>query len=555
MAEESYSTQRLDHLGIVAGICQQIGLVEQIDTYVGATERKVSVGEAVQAMVLNALGFVESALYLTPEFFDNKPVGLLIREGLTAEDLNDDSLGRALDMLYNADITQVFFCVAFHALNVFEIEHDSDSPVVGGPTFVHLDNTTFSLEGDYAIPSEDPRAVRIAHGYSRDHRPDLKQVVVSLICSYQSSIPVWLQALDGNRADKESFPRIIQAYVSQMQESDTKELPYFIADSALYSEKNIKSLSQVKWITRIPGTLNEVKELYKSITPEQMHESALEGYSYLEIGNYYGGLRQRWLVVFSKAAYKRGEATFRKRLSERRTQAKKSLKQLSQQEFPTQEAAKTAVRVLEAQWKFHQATTVQLEKVFRYKRAGRPRKGEKPEHVGWRVAGEVVDNEEAIAEALKSKGKFILGSNELDEERLPAEMILTAYKGQAASVERGFRFLKDPMFFASGLFLEKPERIMALLMVMGLSLLVYALAERSLRTELVQRDESIPNQVGKPTQRPTMRRIFQVFQGIDVLLIKHPLRTQRQVLNLKPIHLRVLDLLGPEVKKYYILDG
>jgi transposase len=555
MAEETYSTQRLDHLGIVAGICQQIGLVEQIDTYVGSTERKVSVGEAVQAMVLNALGFVESALYLTPEFFDNKPVGLLIREGLTAEDLNDDSLGRALDMLYKADITQVFFCVAYHALNVFEIGHDSDSPVVGSPTFVHLDNTTFSLEGDYAIPSEDPRAVRIAHGYSRDHRPDLKQVVVSLICSYQSSIPVWLQALDGNRVDKESFPKIIQAYVSQMQASDSRELPYFIADSALYSEKNIKSLSQVKWITRIPGTLNEVKKLYKSITPEQMQESALEGYSYLEVGNYYGGLPQRWLVVFSKAAYKRESATFRKRLAEKRTQGEKSLKQLSQQEFPTQKAAKTAVRGLESQWTFHQATIVKLEKIFRYKRAGRPGKGEKPEHVGWRVVGEVVDNEEAIAQALKSKGKFILGSNELDEEQLPAQMILTAYKGQAASVERGFRFLKDPMFFASSLFLEKPERIMALLMVMGLSLLVYALAERSLRTELAQRDESIPNQVGKLTQRPTIRRIFQVFRGIDILLIKNHLGIQRQVLNLKPIHLRVLDLLGPEVKKYYILDG
>jgi transposase len=541
MSEETYTTQRLDHLGIVAGICQQIGLIEQIDTCVGSTGRKVSVGEAVQAMVLNALGFVGRALYLTPEFFDNKPVDILIRAGLIAEDLNDDSLGRALDMLYKAGITQVFFCVASHALSVFGIEHD----------FVHLDNTSFSLEGDYAIPSEDPGAVQIAHGYSRDHRPDLKQVVVSLICSYQSSIPVWLQALDGNRADKESFPRIIQAYISQMQAS---QLPYFIADSALYSEKNIKSLRQVKWITRIPGTLNEVKELCKSITPEQMQRTDLEGYSYLEVGNYYGGLRQRWLIVFSEAAYKREAATFRKRLAENNIQAEKSLKQLSQQEFPTAEAAKTAVRVLEAQWEFHQATT-QLEKVFRYKRAGRPRKGEKPEHVGWRVVGEVVDNEEAIAEALKSKGKFILGSNELNEEKLPAEMILTAYKGQAASVERGFRFLKDPMFFASSLFLENPERIMALLMVMGLSLLIYALAERSLRTELAQRDESIPNQVGKPTQRPTIRRIFQVFQGIDVLLIQHPLGTKRQVLNLKPIHLRVLDLLGPEVKNCYIRDG
>jgi transposase len=469
---------------------------------------------------------------------------LLIREGLTADDFNDDSLGRALDMLYQAGITQVFFCVASHALSVFEIEHD----------FVHLDNTTFSLEGDYAIPSEDPKAVRITHGYSRDHRPDLKQVVVSLICSYQSSIPVWLEALDGNRADKESFPSIIGTYVSQMQASDTRELPYFIADSALYSEKNIKSLWQVKWITRIPGTLNEVKELYKSITPEQMQESDLEGYSYLEIGSYYGGMRQRWLVVFSKAAYKREAATFRKRLSERRTQAEKSLKQLSQQEFPTQEAAKTAISALEAKWEFHQAE-VALEKVFRYKRPGRPRKGEKPEHVGWQLVGQVMDREEAIAEVLKSKGKFILGSNELDEEKLPAETILTAYKGQAASVERGFRFLKDPMFFASGLFLEKPERIMALLMVMGLSLLVYALAERSLRTQLAQRNESIPNQVGKPTQRPTIRRIFQVFQGIDVLLIQHSLGIQRQVLNLKPIHLRVLDLLGPEVKKCYIPDG
>ena len=541
MTEETYSTQRLDHLGIVAGICQQISLIEQIDTYVGVTERKVSVGEAVQAMVLNALGFVGRALYLTPEFFGNKPIDLLIREGLTAEDFNDDSMGRALDMLYQAGITEVFACVSSHALDVFGIEHD----------FVHLDNTSFSLEGDYAKPSEDPKAVRITHGYSRDHRPDLKQVVVSLICSYQSSIPVWLQALDGNRVDKESFPRIIQAYISQMGAS---ELPYFIADSALYSEESINVLSQVKWITRIPGTLNEVKELYKSIAPEQMKESALEGYNYLEIGNYYGGVRQRWLVVFSKAAYKREEATFRRRLAQSHTEAEKLLKQLSGQEFSSKKSAKRAVSALEAQWKFHQAE-VALEKVFHYKRPGRPRKDQKPEHVGWRVVGQVVDREEAIAEALKSKGKFVLGSNELDEERLPAEMILKAYKGQAASVERGFRFLKDPMFFASSLFLEKPERIMALLMIMGLSLLVYALAEKALRTELAQRDESVPNQVGKLTQRPTMRRIFQVFEGIDVLLIQHPLGIQRQVLNLKPIHLHVLDLLGPEVKKCYIPDG
>ena len=92
------------------------------------------------------------------------------------------------------------------------------------------------------------------------------------------------------------------------------------------------------------------------------------------------------------------------------------------------------------------------------------------------------------------------------------------YKAQNVSVERGFRFLKDSLFFASGLFLEKPQRIMALLMVMGLSLLVYALGEQSLRAEMVKQGQSIANQVGKPTQRPTLGRIFQVFEGIDVLL-------------------------------------
>lgn len=537
MSEGAYSTQSLDHLGIVSGICQQMGLIEQIDAYVGVRGRKVSVGEAVQAMVLNALGFVGRPLYLTPEFFSNKPVDLLIREGLTSEDFNDDSLGRGLDILYEAGITEVFAHVASHALDVFGIEHN----------FVHLDNSSFSLEGDYATPSEDPKAIRITHGYSRDHRPDLKQVVVSLICSYQSSIPVWLQALDVNRVDKESF----QSYISQMQGS---ELPYFIADSALYSEENIKSLSQVKWITRVPATLNEVKDLYKTTTLGEMQESGVKGYRYLEVESNYGDVQQRWLVVFSQASCQREKATFRKELSKKREVAEKALKQLSQQEFPTKKAAKAAVAAQEEQWKYHQAK-VELEKVFHYKGPGRPKKDQKPERISWRVVGQVVEREETIEEALKSKGKFVLGSNELDKEHLPAEKILKAYKGQAASVERGFRFLKDPLFFASSLFLEKPERIMALLMVMCLSLLVYALAERSLRTELVRRDESIPNQVGKPTQRPTMRRIFQVFEGIDVLLIHTPQGTRRQVLNLKPIHLRILDLLGSEVRKCYIPDG
>ena len=142
----------------------------------------------------------------------------------------------------------------------------------------------------------------------------------------------------------------------------------------------------------------------------------------------------------------------------------------------------------------------------------------------------------------------------LDATLLDEDTILSADKAQNVSVERGFRFLKDPLFFASSLFLEKPQRIMALLMVMGLSLLIYALTERLLRAELVKQNQTIVNQVGKPTQRPTLRRIFQVFEGIDVLLTQQGDDTQRRVVNLKPIHYQILKLFGADIKKCYIPD-
>ncbi len=74
MSDVQISTQRIDHLGIVAGICQEIDLIGQIDEQVGDKGRKVSVGQAIQAMVLNGLGFVNRPLYLPPEFYANKPV-------------------------------------------------------------------------------------------------------------------------------------------------------------------------------------------------------------------------------------------------------------------------------------------------------------------------------------------------------------------------------------------------------------------------------------------------------------------------------------------------
>jgi transposase len=491
-------------------------------------------------MVLNVLGFASSALYLTPQFFANKPVDLLICEGLQAEDLNDDSLGRALDRLYETGVTEVFAGVAAHALQIYGIQHH----------FVHLDSTSVSLQGEYATASEDPRTVQITYGYSKDQRPDLKQAVVALICTYRSAIPVWLETLSGNSADKTSFPKTIQAYVTQLQSS---ERPCFITDSALYSADNLTALSAVSWITRVPETIQEARDLLQRLEPTAMQPSVLDGYRYCEVTSQYGGVPQRWLVVFSEQAYAREATTFQQQVGRYQGQAQKQLWHLSHREFATQEAARLAVTAMEKPWRFHRAE-VQLAPVAHYGRRGRPRAEQTPQQVRWRVVGRVVEEPEAIAAALKSKGKFIVATNEGDVERLPAETMLSAYKAQGSSVERGFRFLKDPRFFADSLFLKRPERLMALLMVMGVALLVYALAEHTVRTELLHGRKSLPDQRGKPTQQPTMRWIFQLFEGIDILWLQQPAGVQRLILNLKPVHRQILNLLGPEVRKCYSLD-
>ncbi|MDZ7706212.1 MAG: IS1634 family transposase [Trueperaceae bacterium] len=142
---------------------------------------------------------------------------------------------------------------------------------------------------------------------------------------------------------------------------------------------------------------------------------------------------------------------------------------------------------------------------------------------------------------------------ELDESKLGLLAMLALYKSQTSSVERGFGFLKDPLFFADSLFLKKPARIMALLMVMGLSLLVYALAEHRVRTQLAARDESVPDQTGKPTQRPTMRRIFQMMEGVDLLVTEQAGLRRRWLLNMTDVRWQIIDLFGHHVRKLYRL--
>jgi transposase len=101
-------------------------------------------------------------------------------------------------------------------------------------------------------------------------------------------------------------------------------------------------------------------------------------------------------------------------------------------------------------------------------------------------------------------------------------------------------------------FVKKIERVMATGFVMVLCLLVYRLAEYRIRQRLTETQATVPDQLKKPTQRSTMRWLFQCFEGISLVLMEQEERFEvMQVTGLTEVHRLILGLLGPPYEKYY----
>ncbi len=319
-----------------------------------------------------------------------------------------------------------------------------------------------------------------------------------------------------------------------------------VADGALYSADNLTTLTGLTWLTRVPLSIKEASILVNST--EVLTPSSLEGYSWNCFSSNYGEVPQRWLLVESEKRRQSDLKQLTKKIDKYYSQAEQSLKQLSSIEFACVTDALNAAQKLSAQMNWHQLHELQVVEKPHYGKAGKPAKDDTPERITYRVTASIVPIESDIEAQRLRCGPFILATNVLDSDQLSPDEALRQYKAQQG-VEPGFRFLKDPLFFASSVFLKSPKRVAALGLIMALCLLVYNLGQRQLRLALAQHQETIPNQLGKPTASPTLRWVFQCFMAVHLVLF----HCVTQVVNLTDERLHILRFFSQSCRRYYLL--
>ncbi len=554
-AAESYRNERLDHLGIVAGVCQEIGLATWLDEQDPSNRQQVSVGTATTAMILNGLGFSNRQLYLVPQYFANKPVEHLLGKGITADMLNGDCLGRTLDWLYAHDPTKLFAGITRRARQVFGVSSKQ----------VHVDTTSFSVSGEYAqgrketseaegtteAASANPALIAITYGYSRDHREDLKQWMLALATTHDGDIPLYLQPLNGNSSDKVSLLAAIEAIQEQLRASDETPSVY-VADNGVYSEANMQYLNQAKvpWISRVSETstaasaaLAQTYETWQASEDGSTHWVS-------QIMNLPQG-KERWVIVYTSASQKLAQASLQRQVTRAQAEWKKKCWHLGHRRFACATDAQAALEQETKGKPIWLNLSYQVVAHARHARRGRPRRQEHLLKQEWQIVTTVTINQERIEQEAFRKACWVIGTNILEAAELSDHALTTTYKEQGG-VERGFRFLKDPLFLASSVFVKKPERMMALSLIMVLCLLVYLLAEFRLRTRLAETQQTIPDQVQKPTAHPTMRWVFQCFEGIELLHVSTCSTSHTLVLRLQPTHRLILSLLGSLYEQCYL---
>lgn len=528
--------ERLDHLPVIAGIIREIGLIEKIDARIKPHEDEIATtGQAIAALIICGMGFLQKPLSLTPQFFENHPVGFLLGdESLEAKHFNHFKLGRELEHLHAYGIEQLFAELSIEIFTEQKLDQRT----------AHIDTTSFSFQGQYETDEEDA-VVKITHGYSKDHRPDLKQMVLEMAVSNEG-IPLLCAPWSGNANDSHIFHERLKKLTQSLENP-----PLVIWDSKGYSQRNNEWFQHLNFVSRVPATYRAHDELIKQAIDDG--EWTVLDETEQRYWQEFKQQDERWIVVHSRASRERSEKNLERQIPKEEASLANKLKALKRKSFACEADARQAAKDIFTKAKYHTVSEIKVEAKEKHSGPGRPKKDSTKALDHWRVGhAEITKDEQKLLFLSEEEACYIVVTNHPD---MAAGDVIKAYSEQS-KVERGFRFLKDPQFFTSSMFLKKPERVQGLLMVMTLALMVYSIAERKLRKSLAENNETLPNQIKQATATPTLRWVFQLLSGIHRVHLEIPGQEKQCLMEgLNEVKTKAIKQLGGFVCKYYQIEG
>ncbi|BBB89886.1 IS1634 family transposase [Methylomusa anaerophila] len=465
----------------------QLGFVETINRSVewDSKQCKVSPGLLAKSVVLSTFADTRTPLYRIWKTFYGTDIAMLFGEGLAAEDFSDDAIARTLDKISAFGTETLFSRISLAGLAAYDVPVDR----------LHCDTTSITLAGAYEeCEEEDYQGLSVCHGYSKDHRPDLKQVVLGKVVN-EHGIPLVSLPLDGNTSDTE-FNRLALNILTETYGERLEKMVY-IADSKLINLPTLKIFTErptpVQFISRCPDAFYRklavrVKRLAFESDGNWVSQGAIgEGkqcaqYQTQGFREWVDGSVYRLIVVKTSAGRERVD----KILAKDRNSLEKALALLADRPFACEADARKAAQLFDQEhknscyeWEWNLDSTT-VEKRSR----GNPGKTPKPPitETTWRVQGKIFREKTDKCDLLRYKDEsFVLITN-VAEEAMSDREVLRQYKEQHR-VEVQFRTLKEPAL-AAQIFLKKPGRIDALLMLLSVALLIRGLMQFRVRQQL-----------------------------------------------------------------------
>jgi transposase len=548
---EIVDVKRLDHLPLVGAMLRELAVKDTLDALIPPHERNaVTVGECIEALVLTILTG-EHALSRVADTLAGYDLEVIFQRPLDASHFHDNRLGRALDALWTAGLDRIYGAVISQAIRHYTLEL----------TRLHTDTTSLKVYGAYERDADEEGPL-VTLGYSRDHRPDLKQLLFGLTVT-ADGVPVWGHVSDGNRSDSTEH----RFHLTQLRQHlpDIGE-PLLVADSKFFAGETmaLAAVPRFHFVTLVPHTVGLRQELVDApelgalpLLWEQpgRRKEQMECYHGASMVCPYGWkteagevheLTLRFLVVEStqlaKAKAPRRAAAQQAEWAQLTTLQRQWQQRTFACEADAHQAATLCLR--ERSLHSHHLTYTVAPAWVPAKQATRgrpPKDSPRPQRQVWRVRWQVQEATEAIATQAQRERRFVLATNVLDAQQLKDADLLRAYKGQPA-VELSFKWAKNPAAIAP-IFLETPTRIAALGCVYLVALLVYTLVERQVRNNLAERGETLPDRPA-PSRRPTARTVFQLMRNIAVVTLVWAGQRHRQVTALNAHQLHVIGLLG-----------